>query len=32
MMQLIDRFKPLVMHSIDTDGMDENGKEALKAY
>lgn len=32
MMQLIDRFKPLVMHSIDTDGMDENGKEALNAY
>lgn len=32
MMQLMDCFKPLVMHSIDTDGMDENGKEALKAY
>lgn len=31
-MKLIDSFKPLVMSSIDTEGMDPSGKEAIKAF
>ena len=31
-MQLIDRFKPLIMNSFDTEEMDQTGKEALKVF
>ena len=31
-MQVIDRFKPLFMDSIDTDTMEQSGKEALRAF
>lgn len=31
-MQLIDRFNPLIMNSFDTEEMDQTGKEVLKTF
>ena len=32
LMQIIDRFKPLFMDSINTESMEQSGKDALNAF